>query len=447
MPRPLDPRQFPDFTDKRVVDRHMDQLDTRGLSRRDFLALASAGAAASVAAAAMGLPGVAVAAPSGKLAFLTAFYRNEYNIILDKAFADATKELGFGGYVGLDGNFDSQLQLNQFEQQTAAGFGSAIFNLADGSPLRRIAKGAEDNKVYVGNVWDTLAWFTPFEAGDYYTLYAVPEEFAAHKAVTEELLKAVTEKFGGGDILGITGQPGNWTDIARSGGRDAAFKDYPRTRLVDQLPGKWNREDSLKATEDLLSRHKNVVGVVAQNDDVAQGVIAALNAAGLKPGEDVLVVGADGTSLGVKSIAKGTQLATSANSPAYAAALFAGRIYDVTHGWQPRAAERLLNWRSLTTTKANFSGYLKRFVDNGDVKPFDYRKISKVLHPNDWDPQAEVYPIDIDRHWSGIAKPEGWTYPKAYEDAKAAGEFEKVKAEYADHYKIKFDGPSPNAKA
>ncbi|MDQ0475298.1 sugar ABC transporter substrate-binding protein [Labrys wisconsinensis] len=445
MPRPLDPRRFPDFSDKRVVNSHMDRLDTHGVSRRDFLALASAGAAASAAAMAMGLPSVAVAAPSGKLAFLTAFYRNEYNIILDKAFAEATADLGFGGYVALDGNFDSQLQLNQFEQQTAAGIQSAIFNLADGSPLRRIAKGAQDNQVYVGNVWDTLAWFTPFEAGDYYTLHAVPEEFAAHRAVTVELLKAVTERFGGGDIIGVTGQPGNWTDIARSGGRDDAFKDFPKTRLVDQLPGKWNREDSLKATEDLLSRHKNVVGVVAQNDDVAQGVIAALNAAGLRPGEDVLVVGADGTSLGAKSIDKGTQLATSANSPAYAAALFAARIYDVTHGWQPRAPERLLNWRSLTATKANISGYLARFVDNKGVKPFDYRKLSKVLHPSDWDPQADVYPIDIDKHWAGIPKPDGWTYPKEYTAARANGEFERVKAEYADHYKIKFEGPSPNA--
>ena len=155
-----------------------------------------------------------------------------------------------------------------------------------------------------------------------------------------------------------------------------------------------------------------MVGVVAQNDDVAQGVIAALNAAGVRPGEDVLVVGADGTSLGAKSIDKGTQLATSANSPAYAAAIFAGRIYDVTHGWRPSAPERLLNWRSLTTTKANVGGYLARYVNNNGVKPFDYRKISKVLHPSDWDPQADVYPLDIDKHWAGIPKPDGWSYPE-----------------------------------
>ncbi|MBS7538800.1 sugar ABC transporter substrate-binding protein [Ancylobacter lacus] len=442
----FNPRWLRTLEERKTVDDLMGRLDTHGVSRRDFLALASAGVAASTWAATMGLPSVAVAAPNGKLAFLSAFLANEYNVILNKAFEKATGDLGFS-YVGLDSQFDSQRQLNQFEQQVAAGSQSVIFNLADGSAIKGASRIAGDSKVYIGNVWDSLPWFTPFEANDYYTLYAVPEEFDAHRAVTSELLKAVTAKFGGGNIIGVTGTNGNLTDRQRSAGRDAAFKDYPKTRLVDQLPGKWNREDALKATEDLLTRNPNVVGIVAQNDDVGQGVIAALNAAGLRPGEDVLVVAADGTSLGAKAIAAGTQLATSGNSPAYAAALFAARIYDVTHGWQPRASERLLNWRSLTITKDNVGGYIERYVDNGGIEPFDYRRVSKVLYPDSWDPQAEIFPLDIDKAWAGIPKPEGWTYPKAYLDAKTNGEWEAVTQEYRDHYKIRFDGPSPNKKA
>ncbi len=429
----------------RVVDHYMDRLDTHGVSRRDFLAMASAGAAASAFAAAAGLPQIAVASPNGKLAFISAFMSNEYNQILNGAFEAATKDLGFS-YVGLDSQFDGERQFNQFEQQVTSGAQSVIFNLADGGAIKSVSRVAEQNKVFVANVWDSLPWFTPFEASDYYTLYTVPEEFEAHRAVTAKLLEAVTEKFGGGDIIGVTGTNGNLTDLQRSRGRDDAFRDFPKTRLVDQLPGKWNREDSLKATEDLLTRHPDVVGIVAQNDDVAQGAIAAIQAAGLIPGEDILVVGADGTSLGAKSIHSGKQLATSANSPAYAAASLAGRIYDVTHGWTPRASERLLNWRSLTVTRENVEGYLDRYVDNDGVQPFDYRKISKVLHPDDWDPQAEVFPLDIDHAWNGIAKPEGWQYPKAYAEAKASGEWDAVRIEYADHYKITFDGPSPNKK-
>jgi ABC-type sugar transport system substrate-binding protein len=441
MPRFFDPRKLPDFTSKQVIDSHLDRLDTTDVSRRDFLSLATAGVAAAAGAAALGLPNVAVADPSGKLAFLTAYYKNEYNTIADKSFGAAAAAYKLP-YTVLDGNFDAQLQLNQFEQQTVSGLSGAIFNLADGSSIRRLAKTASDSKVYIGNVWGTLAWYTPFDADQYYALYAVPDEVSAHKAVATELFKAITAKFGDGTIVAVTGVPGHITDISRSRGRDEALKDFPKITLAGSLPGNWNREDSLKATEDLLSRYKNIVGIVAQNDDQAQGVIAGLKAAGLQPGVDVLVSGADGTSNAARAIKAGQQVSTSANSPAYIAALFTGRIYDLTHGWVPRASERLQYWKSITTTQANIDAYLDRFVDN-KVEPFDYRKVSKVLYPNDWDPQAEITPLDIDHEWGAVPKPDGWQYPAAYLEAKKSGEWEKVIAEYADHYKIKFDGPSP----
>ncbi|CAA0100688.1 Uncharacterised protein [Starkeya nomas] len=446
MSRSIDPTRFPDFENRKVVDEHLERLGTHGVSRRDFLALASAGAIAGATAGIAGLPSVAVASPDGKLAYLAWTSRVEYMIQASKVIEAASKALGLG-YTFLDGQFDSQRQLNQFEQQATIGSGGIILHASDGSALKRIAQLSQDNQVYFANVWATLPWFTPFDASDYYTLYAVPEEFSAHRGVTAKLLETVTSNFGGGDIVAVTGVPGFSTDTVRSRGRDDAFKDFPKTRLVGQLPGNFNREDSLKVTEDLLARHKNIVGVVAQNDDVAQGVIAALRSAGLQPGKDVLVVGADGTSEGARAIVQGTQLATSANSPAYFGAFFTARLYDVTHGWKPRAAERLLYWRSVTTTRDNVDVYLKRYVDNDGVEPFDYRRLSKVLHPTDWDPQAEIFPLDIDQEWAGIPKPDGWTYPKAYLDAKTNGEWEAVTAEYRDHYKINFFGPSPNAKS
>ncbi len=113
-------------------------------------------------------------------------------------------------------------------------------------------------------------------------MYAVPEEFSAHRGVTVEVLKAVKEKFGRGSIVGVTGVEGNSTDLIRSRGRDDAFKDFPESKLVGELPGKWNREDSQKAMEDLISRFPDIRGVIAQNDDVADGCIAALRACQLQ---------------------------------------------------------------------------------------------------------------------------------------------------------------------
>ena len=56
-----------DLGNKKVVDRYLDRLDTRGVSRRDFTKLISAGVAAGMAAEAMGVPASAYAAENGKI--------------------------------------------------------------------------------------------------------------------------------------------------------------------------------------------------------------------------------------------------------------------------------------------------------------------------------------------------------------------------------------------
>lgn len=442
MAKKLDPRRFPDYSDRKVVDDHMERLDLHGIDRREFLAFASASAIASATALSAGFPGVALADTSGKIAHLMMTMRMEYTNNAQSGAAGAAEALGLE-ITSADGQFDSQRQLNQFEQQIAAGTDAVMLHAPGGGSIKRIAQLANENKIWLDNTWGTLPWFTPFEAGDYYTMYAVPEEFSAHHDVTVEVCEAVMEKFGGGNLVGVTGVEGNSTDLIRSRGRDAAIAKYPEITLVGELPGKWNREDSQKAMEDLISRHPDIVGVIAQNDDVADGCIAALRAAGIRPGRDVFISGADGTTLGAEMIQQGRLLTTSANVPQYMGALLSTRLYDVMNGWVPRAAERMMNWRSIAMTKANVQPYLDRYVNNGDVAPFDYRRMSKVLHPDDWDPQAELFPMDIDLEWGGIDKPDGWEYPAAYVAARENGEAEAVRAEYADHYKIDFFGPSP----
>lgn len=442
----IDPRWFPDYTDRKVVDRYMGQLDTHGISRREFLAVASVSAVAAVSAAGLGIPAVAVADTGGKMAHLMMTLRLEYVANADTGAKGAAKALGMN-ITSVDGQLDSERQLNQMEQQFAAGVQAVMLHAPGGGSVKRIAQLANEKKVWLDNTWGTLPWFTPFDAGDYYTMYAVPEEFSAHRAVTVEVCKAVMAKFGGGNVVGVTGVEGNSTDLIRSRGRNDAFKDFPKIKFAGELPGKWNREDSQKAMEDLISRHSKIAGVIAQNDDVADGCMAALRAAGMQPGNVVFLSGADGTTGGAEAIKEGKLLTTSANVPAYMGALLTTRLYDVLHGWKPRAAERMMSWRSVTMTKANVQAYLDRYVNNKGVEPFDYKRMSKVAHPKDWDPQAELFPMDIDLEWGGIAIPGGWQHPAAYLASRKSGEAKAVKEEYAAHYKIKFFGPSPMKKA
>lgn len=435
---------LPDFTDKRVVDRHMDAAGLAGVSRREFLAFSTASVAAMTAASTMGLPGVAIADEKGKMAHLMMTLRLEYVANADAGATAAAKALGMEK-TEVDGQLDSERQLNQFEQQITAGSDAVMLHAPGGGSIKRIAQLANENEVWLANTWGTLPWYTPWDAGRYWTLYAVPEEFSAHRDVTREVCNAVMEAFGGGKLVGVTGVEGNSTDLIRSRGRDAAIREFAEIELAGQLPGKWNREDSQKAMEDLIARHPDLKGVIAQNDDVADGAIAALRAAGFRPGEDVFVSGADGTSGGAEMIKRGLLLATSANVPQYMGALLTTRLYDVLNGWEPRASERMMNWRSVPMTKDNVDVYLERYVDNGDVEPFDYKLMSKVEHPDDWDPQAELFPLDMELEWTGIDVPSGWEYPPEYAESRESGEAAAVAQEYLDHYQIPMFGPSPNA--
>ena len=381
------------------------------------------------------------------MAHLMMTLQMEYTTNADAGAHGAAQALGLD-ITSVDGQFDSGRQLNQFEQQVTAGAKAVMLHAPDGGSIRRIAQLANQDKVWFDNTWGTLAWFTPFEAGDYYTMYAVPEEYSAQKAVTAEVCKAIVTAFGGGAVVGVTGVEGNSTDLIRSRGRDAAFKDFPQIKFAGQLPGKWNREDSQKAMEDLLSRFPDIKGVIAQNDDIADGCIAALRAANLKPGKDVFVSGADGTSLGAEMIKKGQLVATSANVPPYMGALLTTRLYDVMNGWTPRAPERLMSWRSVTMTKDNVDGLSRRATSRTTTsRRSTTRRCRRSRIPADWDPQAELFPMDIDLEWGGIPKPDGWNYPAAYTKARESGEAEAVRKEYADHYKIDFFGPSPMKKA
>ena len=293
-----------------------------------------------------------------------------------------------------------------------------------------------------------LPWYTPFDAGEYFAYYSCPDDFNAAKEITSTLLTELRRKGKKGKIIALDGIPGFVIDVVRQQGRLAAIKNFSEFEFADALPGNFNMEDGHKAAQALMTRHPDTVGIYAANDEEAQGAISVLKGLGLQPGEDVLIASAgDGNPEAAQAIKRGYLLCTAANVPQFMGAMMATRIYDVMNGWQPRAPERMMMWGSRMMTKANVDQYLERYVNNGDVAPFNYRLMSKVLHPHDWDPQDLLTPLDMDTEWGGIPKPDHYKYPQEYLDAKKNGEMEKVAAEYKEHYKIDMFGPSPNKKA
>ncbi len=115
------------------------------------------------------------------------------------------------------------------------------------------------------------------------------------------------EKTGGkGNIIELYGEPGS----AAAENRHKAFADAiakTNLKIIDSQTGQFQRDKGKQVMEALLKAHpKGSFDIVyAHNDDMALGAIQAIEAAGLKPGKDVMVVSIDGEKEAVQAVADG----------------------------------------------------------------------------------------------------------------------------------------------
>ncbi len=95
-------------------------------------------------------------------------------------------------------------------------------------------------------------------------------------------------------------------------------------RIVARKVGNFRREEGRAAMEELLKAHGNDIEIVfAHNDDMALGAIEALEAAGKKPGDDVVVVSIDAVKPAVEAVVAGKLNCTVECNP-----LFGPKVMD-----------------------------------------------------------------------------------------------------------------------
>jgi ribose transport system substrate-binding protein len=117
----------------------------------------------------------------------------------------------------------------------------------------------------------------------------------------------------GGKVAQIEGQAGSPNARKRIQGFTEGVKKYPNLDLVASQPGNWDRLTALNATANILRQNPNLVGIYANNDGMALGVVeAVVNADKLK---QVAIVGTHGIPEAKKSVTDGEMKATVAEFP------------------------------------------------------------------------------------------------------------------------------------
>lgn len=116
-------------------------------------------------------------------------------------------------------------------------------------------------------------------------------------------------------VVQLEGTTGSSPANDRKKGFDDAIAADPRFTIVASQTGDFARDKGRQVMETLLQAHPDVDIVYAHNDEMAIGAIQALELAGRKPGEDVLIVSIDGTRDALQAIIDGKMGVTVESSP------------------------------------------------------------------------------------------------------------------------------------
>jgi ribose transport system substrate-binding protein len=127
-------------------------------------------------------------------------------------------------------------------------------------------------------------------------------------------------------ILELEGSTGSSPANDRKKGFDAVIAKYPDMKIVASQSGNFNRDEGRKTAEAMLQAHPEATVLYAHNDEMAIGAISAIEAAGKKPGKDILIVSIDGEKDGLQAIIDGKMGATVECNPRFGPAAYAAAI-------------------------------------------------------------------------------------------------------------------------
>jgi simple sugar transport system substrate-binding protein len=136
----------------------------------------------------------------------------------------------------------------------------------------------------------------------YTTLIA--SDFVAEGRMAAEWL---AKKTGGKAMIAeLKGTPGSAPALDREKGFHEVIARYPDMKVILSQTGEFTRAKGLEVMEAFLSaKGKDITAVYAHNDDMALGAIQAIEAAGKKPGQDMVVVSIDGVKAAFEAMVAG----------------------------------------------------------------------------------------------------------------------------------------------
>ena len=97
------------------------------------------------------------------------------------------------------------------------------------------------------------------------------------------------------NVIHIQGVMGSAAQVGRSGALDTKVEENDNWNIVIQQTGNWSADEAKQIVESVINSGEKFNVIYAENDNMAQGAVAALDAAGITHGVDgdVIIMGFD----------------------------------------------------------------------------------------------------------------------------------------------------------
>lgn len=252
------------------------------------LVLAAAAVSAPVIAYAQGLPKLAQK-KTYKVGFAQTESNNPWRLAQTRSMQDEAKKLGYQ-LVYTDAAGSAAKQVSDVDSMIAQRVDAIFLAPREEKPLAAAVKKARAAGIPVilldRNVDQSLA-----KPGNDYVTFIGSDFIKEGQRVGEWLSKNMK---GEARIIQLLGTTGSSPANDRRTGFENAIKGNANMKILASQTGDFARDKGRQVMETLLQAHPDVNVVYAHNDEMAIGAIAALEAAGKKPGKDVMVLSIDG---------------------------------------------------------------------------------------------------------------------------------------------------------
>ena len=210
-----------------------------------------------------------------------------------------------------DAQSQTSKQVADVEDLVAQGVDAIFLAPREFEGLAPALKAAKEAKIPVFLIDRAAAG----KAGEDYVAFLGSDFVQQGRRAGEWLAKQTNGKAG---IVELTGTAGASVARDRSQGFMEAIKAYPDMKIIASQTGDFTRANGQKVMENIIqAKGKEITAVYAHNDEMALGAIQALKSAGLKPGQDILIVSIDGQKSALEAIIRGEMNITVESNPRF----------------------------------------------------------------------------------------------------------------------------------